>query len=512
MSDFQRRAEKLSPERRALLELLLKSKSASSPATQVIAKRKQENNCALSFAQERLWFLDQLEPGSPFYNLASAVRLTGNLDARALEFSISEIIRRHEVLRTTFPAMNGEPVQVISQATPYKLPLVDLRAIDQTEREIEARRLAIEEGDKPFDLARGPLLRAQLVLLDANDHLLLFTLHHILTDDWSTGLFMSEVAALYRAHLAGLPSPLPELPIQYADYAMWQREKLQGETLDAQAAYWKKQLGGKLAVLDLPSDRPRPALQTYAGATYPFALTLQLSNAIKSLGQQESATSFMTLLAAFKVLLYRYTIQQEIIVGTPIAGRSRPQLESLIGFFINTLVLRTPLSGDLTFRELLSRTREVALGAYANQDLPFEKLVEILQPERDLSRSPLFQVMFGMQNAPRKSFELPGLTLGSMDAEVTTAKFDLSLDMWEEPDGFKGLFEYNTDLFDATTVAQMAIHFESLLENIAENPDQSISALPLLSGEQKRIALALEEVVTFDFAFALQSDSNAPTD
>jgi hypothetical protein len=506
MSDFKRRAEKLSPEKRALLELLLDSKRARIPATHVIPKRKQENNCPLSFAQERLWFLDQLEPGSPFYNVATALRLKGNLDVRALEFSISEIIRRHEVLRTTFPVMNGEPVQAISPATSFKLPVVDLRGLGPGLREIEASRLAIEEEQRPFDLAKGPLLRVQLLLLDANDHLLLFTLHHILTDGWSTNLFMKEVAALYEAHLDGLPSLLPELPIQYADYAVWQRDKSQAEALDLQIAYWKKQLGGKLPVLDLPSDRPLPPLQTYAGATHAFSLSLSLSNAIKSLGQQENATPFMTLLAAFNVLLHRYTMQPEIIVGTPIAGRHLPQLESLIGFFTNTLVLRTSLSGGPTFREILRRTREVALGAYANQDVPFEKIVEVLQPERDLSRSPLFQVLFGMQNISITGFELAGLTLSVLGVEGSTAKFALSLDMWEEPEGLQGLFEYNTDLFDATTVAQMSIHFEALLESIAENPDRPISALWIWTSEQKRAVLALEEEVTFDFDFALQEE------
>lgn len=503
MSDFKRRAEGLSPERRALLEVLLESKRVRNPAARVIAKRKQENNCRLSFAQERLWFLDQLEPGSSFYNVTSALRLRGYLDVCALEFSVSEIIRRHEILRTTFPVVNGEPVQAISPAAPFKLPLVDLSPLDHDAKDIEARRLAIEEERKPFDLTKGPLLRARLLLLDENDHFLLFTLHHILTDGWSTTLFMKEVAALYRAHVDGLPSPLPELPIQYADYAEWQRETSQVEALDSQAAYWKKQLGGNLPVLDLPFDYPRPAFQTYSGATHAFALSFKLSNSIKPLGQQERATPFMTLLAAFKVLLHRYTMQQEIIVGTPIAGRTRPQLECLIGFFANTLVLRTSLSGDPTFREVLSRTREVGLGAYANQDLPFEKIVEILQPERDLSHSPLFQVLFGMQNISITGFELPGLTLSAPGLEGSTAKFDLSLDIWDEPDGLKGLFEYNTDLFDATTVAQMAIHFETLLESIADNPDQAISALSLLTAEQKRAVLALEEEATFDFDFAL---------
>ena len=506
MSDFKRRVEKLSPERRALLELLLEPREARIPAKQVIAKRKQENNCPLSFAQERLWFLDQLEPGNPFYNVASALRLKGDLHVRALEFSISEIIRRHEVLRTTIPVINGEPVQSISPAMPFKLPLVDLRMFDQGVKEIEARRLAVEEEQRPFDLVKGPLLRAQLLLIDADDYLLLFTLHHIVTDGWSTTLFMKEVAALYQAHLDGLPSPLPELPIQYADYAAWQRDESQAEALDLQIAYWKKQLGGKLPVLDLPFDRSRPPLQTYAGVTHAFTLSLRLSNAIKSLGQQERATPFMTLLAAFKVLLHRYTMQQEIIVGTPIAGRRLSQLESLIGFFANTLVLRTSLSGGPTFREVLNRTREVALGAYANQDVSFEKIVEVLQPERDLSRSPLFEVLFGMQNISITGFELSGLMLSVLGVEGSTAKFALSLDMWEEPEGLKGLFEYNTDLFDATTVAQMAIHFEALLESAAENPDQSISTLSILTSEQKRAALALEEQATFDFAFALQED------
>jgi Condensation domain len=504
MSKLKERTEKLSPEKRALLELLRQSKQAPLPVAPVIARRKQENHCPLSFAQERLWFLDQLEPGSPFYNVPSALRLKGDLDIDLLESCLSEIIRRHEILRTTFPVVNGEPVQAIAPATPFKLTRINLRAFDQDEKEITARRLTAEEERRPFDLANGPLLRARLLLLDENDYWLLFTLHHILTDGWSTGLFMKEVAALYKAGREGMASALPELPIQYADYAAWQREKAQVAALDSQAAYWKAQLGGKLPVLDLPFDRPRPPLQTYAGATHTFALSLGLRQAIKSLGQQESATPFMTLLAAFNVLLHRYTMLPEIVVGTPIAGRSRPQLENLIGFFANTLVLRTSLSGEPAFRDVLRRTRDVALSAFANADLPFEKVVEIVQPERDMSRPTLFQVWFGMQNLSVASLELPGLTLSAPDFEGSTAKFDLSLDMWEEADGLKGLFEYNTDLFNATTVAQMAIHFEALLESLVENPDRAISMTSLLTIEQKRAAQALEEEATFDFDFALQ--------
>ncbi|RMF30995.1 MAG: non-ribosomal peptide synthetase, partial [Chloroflexi bacterium] len=395
----------------------------------------RDGDLPLSFAQQRLWFLDQLEPGNLLYNLPLAVRLSGRLDVEALERSLSEIVRRHEVLRTTFASVGGKPRQVIAPPKPLPLPLVDLTGLPEARREAEVQRLAQEEARRPFDLAHGPLLRVQLLKLDDEEHVVLVTMHHIVSDGWSMGVFVREIAALYAAFAAGEPSPLPELPIQYADFAAWQRKWLQGETLEKQLAYWKEQLSGSPPVLELPTDRPRPSVQTSRGASFAFALPQDLSQAIQALSQEEGVTLFMTLLAAFQTLLYRYTGQEDICVGTPIANRNRPEIEGLIGFFVNTLVLRTDLSGNPRFTELLKRVREVALGAYAHQDLPFEMLVEALQPQRDMSHSPLFQVMFVLQNVPLEALELPDLTLRPVDVDRGTATFDLTLSMAEGPEG-----------------------------------------------------------------------------
>ena len=445
----------------------------------------------LSFAQQRLWFLDQLRPDSPVYNVPVVFRLRGLLDVAALEHSLNEIVRRHKALRTTFATVDGRLIQVVAPVLSLTLPVVGLCEVPETEREASARQLLTEEVRRPFDLAHGPLLRATLLRLDAEEHVLLLMMHHIVSDDWSIKVFNQELAVLYEAFSAGKPSPLPELPIQYADFAVWQRQWLQGEVLEEQLSYWKQQLGGSLPVLELPTDRPRPAVQTFEGAIQSFVLSSDLTNALKALSRREGVTLFMTLLAAFRTLLYRYTGQWDILVGSPIANRNRAEIERLIGFFVNTLVLRIDLSGNPTFRELLCRVREVTLEAYAHQDLPFEKLVEELQPERDMSRNPLFQVVFALQNVLVEAPALPGLTVSPVEVHNGTAKFDLTLELWERPEGFCGRLEYDTGLFDATTISRLLGNFQTLLEGIVANPDQCLVDLPVL-GEAERRRLLVE--------------------
>ena len=452
-----------------------------------ITPAPRDKHLPLSFAQQRLWFFDQFEPGSPLYNLPRAVRLQGKLNINLLLASLNEIIRRHEVLRTSFALADGQPIQVIFPSLNLQLPVVDLKYIPQQQREAELYRLAKEEAQTGFDITQAPLLRAKLLQLDTEDNVILLTFHHIVSDGWSTDILIREVATLYTAFCAGRPSPLPQLPIQYADFALWQRKWLEAEALKNQLAYWQKQLSGELPILQLPTDRPRPAVQTYVGKTLSFVLPTNLSEGLKSLSKQEGVTLFMTLLAAFKTLLYRYTGQTDILVGCPIANRNRAEIENLIGFFVNTLVLRSNLSGNPTFRDLLKQVRQVALGAYAHQDLPFEKLVEEIQPERNLSYSPLFQIMFVLQNAPMGKLELTGLRIKPLENNNTTAKFDLTLEI--EDDVEQGLivnFEYNTNLFDEITILHLAANFEVLLKGIVTNPQQYLCNLPLLTTTEKQ--------------------------
>ena len=442
----------------------------------------------LSFAQQRLWFLDQLEPGSAFYNSPAAVRLVGQLDVAALELTLSEIVRRHEVLRTSFANVGGEPRQVVAAAERLELPVVDLRGCGTVaEREALAASLMQEEAQRPFDLSVGPLLRVKLLQLGETEQVVLLTMHHIVSDGWSMGVLIGEVAALYEAYREGRESPLPELAIQYGDFAVWQREWLQGEVLEQQLSYWRQQLAA-LPVLELPTDRARPAVQSYRGAHHSFRLAPELAAGLKELSQQEGVTLYMTLLAAFQVLLSRYSGQQDVVVGTPIAGRNRAETESLIGCFINSLVMRADLSGNPTSIELLNQVREVCLGAYAHQDVPFAKLVEELQPERDLSRAPLFQVMFALQNSPRQSLEMSGLRLSRSETETHTARLDLLLSMVEGGDRLGGLIEYNTDLFDADTIRRMLSHYEMLLKEMVADPLRPVTSLPLMNTlERERI-------------------------
>jgi amino acid adenylation domain-containing protein len=456
-----------------------------------IEQVSRETELPLSFAQQRLWFLDQLEPGNPFYNVYRAVLVKGSLNTAALKQSFNEIVRRHEVLRTSFVKASEQPVQVIAPALEVTLPIVDLTNLPKIKREAEVRRLARLKARHSFDLTQAPLLEATLLQLEEEKYVLLFVMHHIVGDGWSAGVLVREVAALYESFCTGKPSPLPELPVQYADFAVWQRQWLQEEVLKSQMAYWKQQLSGSLPVLDLPTDRPRPAVQSFNGKTQSWQLSRELSQALKAISQREGVTLFMTLLAAFKTLLYRYTGQEDVLVGSPIANRNRREIEELIGFFVNTLVLRTDLSGNPSFRELLFRVSEVTLGAYTHQDLPFEQLVEELQPERDLSRTPLFQVMFVLQNAPTEDLKLPGLSLEPMEVESETARFDLTLTLTDTKQGLVGALEHKTDLFDATTITRMLGHFQTLLEGIVANPDQRLADLPVLT-ETERQRLLVE--------------------
>jgi amino acid adenylation domain-containing protein len=434
----------------------------------------------LSFAQQRLWFLHQLEPHSAVYNMHSSLHIRGPLNITAFRQTVDEIIRRHEVLRTIFVTREGEPVQIVTPPH-HVLSIIDLRHLQEEERETEARRLATREARQPFNLAQGPLFRMILMRLSEESHVVAFTMHHIISDGWSTGLLITEMTTLYESFSRNEASPLPELSLQYADFAHWQREWLQGEILDTQLAYWEKKLAGAPAMLELPADRPRPATQTYRGANTTFEFSGSLSNSLKELSRAEGATLFMTLLAAFNVLLYRYTNQDDILVGTDIANRNHREIEPLLGFFINQLVMRTNLSGDPTFRELLGRVRETSLEAYAHQDLPFEKLVEALQPERHLSRSPLFQTKLLLQNFPTGELDLQELTLTPLDIEKNTATFDLTLAMTDVGDYLGGLLQYSTELFDESTVKRMLKHYETLLESIVANPERRISELSLLS-------------------------------
>ena len=440
----------------------------------------------LSFAQLRLWFLYRLEPESPAYNLAAAVHLSGPLHERALHRSLQQIVHRHEALRTTFAEVDGRPVQVIHAAATVVLPVHDLQGLTGAEQQSAIQERASEEARQPFDLVHGPLLRVRLLKLGPAEHVFVVVMHHIVSDGWSIGIFIRELAELYEAFSKGDPCPLPPLPIQYVDFAHWQRDHLQGEKLAEHLAYWRAQLDGAPAILELPADHPRAAVQTFRGAVEAFSLPRRLAARLNALSRREGCTLFMTLLAAFKVLLYRYTSQEDLVVGTPIANRNRVEIESLIGLFVNTLVLRSTLSGNPSFRELLQRVRETALDAFAHQDLPFEKLMEELHPVRNLSHTPLFQVMFAMENAPEESLELAGLKATILELDSGAAKFDLTLSVHETPQGLTGSFEYNNDLFDAATIRRMIGHFGVLLDAIVADPDQPVSTVPLLTPAEEQ--------------------------
>ena len=484
MSTLANRITQLSPAKRALLSQRLKEKNSAEAEVQSIPRRNSAEPAPLSFAQQRLWFLDQLEPGSVTYNIPGATRLRGHFDFSVLAATLNEVVRRHEVLRTTFETVAGRPVQVVAPAHAIALPVIDLSALPEPEK--EARRVVQADALQPFDLARGPMLRAAVLKLAEEDHVVLLTMHHIVSDGWSVGVLMREIATLFVAFSNGQPSPLPELPIQYADYAAWQREWLTADVVETQLTYWRRQLGGTLPVLELPADRPRPAALTHRGASQGHLLSPELSEQLKAMSRKEGVTLFMLLLAAFKTLLFRYSGQEDIIVGSPIAGRSSVETEKLIGFFVNALVLRSDLSSNLTFRALLQHVREVVLQAHQHQHIPFEKLVDELHIERSLSHTPLFQVAFTVQNAEPEGVQPSGLTLSGFSSGSQSAKFDLTLDAVSSAQNIALSLEYSTDLFDVTTIRRMLSHFENLLQSIVAQPDSALCDLPILSDEESR--------------------------
>jgi alpha-ketoglutarate-dependent taurine dioxygenase len=452
-----------------------------------IERVDRERNLPLSFAQQRLWFIDKLSSGNTVYNIQVAVRLTGQLDHGALEKAVNEIIRRHETLRTTFAVRDGLPVQVITPEYRISLPLVDISEASLSERETTLKGIYAEAGRRAFDLGKLPLLRFGLWKLAETEHALLLTMHHIVSDGWSMGVITHELASLYLAFTTEQPAPLLELTVQYADFAHWQREWLQGEVLEGQLAYWKSQLGYQLPTLELATDRPRPTVQSFRGERRLFTLPVELSESLRNFSRREGATLYMLMLAAFKVLLYRHSAQDDIVVGTDIANRNRSEIEPLIGFFANQLVLRTDLSGNPTFRELLRRVREVTLGAYAHQDMPFERLVEELQPERDLSRNPLFQVMFIFQNNPMPALEIGNLAIEPIEMTEATTAFDISLALAQTPRGeISGSVRYSTDLFDASTIERMIGHYQTLLHSVVAEGDARLNSLVMLTEEENK--------------------------
>ncbi len=461
-------------EQRALLQKLLQEKKAKKP----------DKTAVLSFGQERLWFLHQLDSANAAYNLRTAVRLQGNLNLPALEASIQTVVDRHESLRTKIVSQNGRPQQQIQQQMTAPLPITDLTDLKGESQETAVQQQSDAEAQAPFDLANGPLFRARLLKLQDDDHILLLTMHHIISDGWSIGILIREIATLYQTKVANQPSPLAKIPVQYADFATWQREWLQGETLEKQLAYWGEQLADT-AVTDLPTDYPRPTVQTFAGARHYFTIAPDIANQFHQLTHAENATLFMGLLGAFNVLLHIYSRQTDISVGTPVAGRNRNQLESTIGLFINTLVMRNQIDPQASFRDLLKQIRQTTLNAFAHQDVPFEKLVEELHPPRDPSRTPFFQHLFILQNAPMQSVALPGVTLTTLQPNKASSLFDLTLTMWDDERSMRGYLEYNTDLFSDETMARFVTHFQQLMRHIGQQPDTPIAQLSALSPAEK---------------------------
>ena len=467
-----------------ILNLLQRSTSQSiTPIIPIDIDRKE--NIPLSFAQQRLWFLDQLEGKNATYNMFLALKIEGKLNQDALVQTIKIIVERHETLRTRFSKIEGSPVQIISPHLEVVLNIINLGQLSEQKKENNIKYLAQKEKKQPFDLTIAPLFRAKLLLLTNTSHILFLTLHHIISDGWSMGILKRELSQVYQALTTGVSSSLAPLPIQYADFAQWQRNWLQGDVLESQLSYWKQQLGGSLPILQLPTDHSRPPIQSYNGASLPLKLSQDLTNELKVLSQQQGVTLFMTLVAAFQILLHRYSGQEDIIIGTAIANRNRQEIEPLIGFFANTLALRINLANNPSFQELLLKVKEICLDAYSHQDLPFEKLVEELQPERTLSHAPIFQVMFVFQNTPQETIKLADLTIEPINLKTQTAKFDLTLSLTETPAGLIGEWEYSTDLFDDATIARMNGHFQVLLEAIVANPDLEIGRLSILTEAEK---------------------------
>jgi aspartate racemase len=490
------RLKNLSPAQAALLQKRLLERQAAKLSADAIPRRQTSNPHPLSYAQELLWLLDQLTPGSIAYNSPDAVRLRGRFDSGALQRALDRLVARNEILRTVYRTVNGEPAQVVLDAAPVPLETVDLANLDPDKQEPELQRLLKERSEQPFDLHDGPVFRAMLVRLGEEDHVLLTVIHHIATDGWSKGVTWRELSSLYilerdagKADVGGVDA-LPDPPIQYTDFAAWQRERLSEARLEAQLSYWRDQLSGAPAVLELPTDRPRPAVQTYAGDHQNLLIDRRVLEGLNELARQEGATLFMVLLAAFDTLLARYSGRDDIVVGTPIAGRNRVETESMIGYFMNTLALRTSLEGDPTFRDLVRRVKEVTLDAFAHQEVPFEKVVIEIRPERDLSFSPVFQVMMVLQNQKRGALKFADFETEVIGHERAWSKFDLTLGMGERPEGLNTSWEYSTDLFDDVTITRMMGHFAALLVGIVEDPDRPVSALPILPEPERADLLA----------------------
>jgi hypothetical protein len=473
-----------------LAERLAGKRKDVSHADTIPRRSESASRLPASYAQERMWLLNQFAPDSPAFNISIAMRLAGKLNVGAVSRSINEMVRRHEILRTSFSSPDGQLFQVIDSDLTLLAPLIDLQGLTRDEKGEEIRRVVAREAAHVFDLSRCPLLRVVLVRLEPQEHVLVFTMHHIISDGWSMRVLVSEMCALYSAFSEGKPSPLADLPIQYADFAIWQRQTLQGEALEKTVSYWKRRLGGVAGELSLPADRPRPALNSFRGKVLPFSLSAALSKSINSLSLQEGATLFMTLLSAFKVLLHYYSGQDDIVVGTNIANRNRREVEGLIGFFVNNLAIRTVVADGLTFRQLLGRVREVTLEAYAHQDIPFDMLVEALQVRRAANSAPLFQVMFILQNVPMRQMTLPGLKLDALEVAGVVSKFDLTLFMQETERGLDGWVEYSSDLFDEATISRMTNHFLMLLEQIANDPDRDLGSYSISAPTEKQEVLA----------------------
>ncbi|MGD2114164.1 MAG: amino acid adenylation domain-containing protein [Acidobacteriota bacterium] len=480
----------LSSAKRELLKQWARRKESVSAGPRSIPRRDSGEPAPLSFAQQRIWFIDQLEPGSPAYNISAAFELRGDLDRRALTASFDEIVWRHEVLRTTFEVVDDSPVQVVHAGGRIAPPVIDLRGLPESRRERVLRTLGRAEGRRAFDLSRGPLLRLHLLHLAPLRHVLLLTVSHSAADGWSIGRLIQELAGFYRERRGGRPAAVPELPVQYSDFAVWQRRYLSGDRLANELAYWREELAGVPSLLELPADRPRPPVQSFRGAQVPFEVSAPRLAGLRAACRESSATLFMGLLAGFATLLHRYSGQPDVVVGSPVANRRHRELEGLIGFFANTLVLRTRLGDDPAFGELLRQVQATCRGAFAHQDLPFERLVEALQPERHLSHTPLFQVMLVLQNAPMPPLDLPGIELTLAGHDQGTAKFDLLLNVTESDDGgVSGALEYNTDLFDRDRMRRLLDHFGNLLEAAGGMPARPVSRLPLLGEAERRQVL-----------------------
>ncbi|RQW04813.1 amino acid adenylation domain-containing protein [candidate division KSB1 bacterium] len=490
MNDIFRDISKLSPEKRKLLEKILAEQNVDLKKTRILPQSREREHFPLSYAQQRMWFLDQLEPGNPMYNNPAAVSIKGIINIAAIEHVLTSLGQRHEVLRTVFESKNGVPVQRLQAESAIQLEQLDVSSLPLDERQKRLHQESVQISQAPFNLQTGPMMRALLIKMDTNDYVFLVTMHHIISDAWTLTVFIKEFAALYQSYTSGTSVVLPDLPIQYVDYACWQRDYLQGEVLQQQLGFWHEKLAGGDTALNVPIDHPRPKIQTHNGDVFYFTIRQDITKNLESLSKKYDVTLFMTLLGALALLLRRYSGQDDISIGTPIANRNRSELESLLGVFVNTLVMRTSLSGNPSFIDLVKRVKETALGAFAHQDIPFEMIVEELKPERDMSRPPYFQTMFVMQNAPAQQLVLPNVTIEPLQLHTPTAKFDLTFVLEPKNGGLDGQIVYNTDLFDSATIERMIGHIKTLFKEIGDHADQPISDIQYLTAHEKAVLLS----------------------